>query len=127
MVFQQVNFYQQIYCLVRLIPKGNIVSYGMIAAALGAANKARVVGYALHRLNPETKIPWHRVINAKGRISIRGDNVRAIVQKQRLMLEGIIFDSCDTASFERFGYKFTSRDLTVCTKTRTLSPQNKSL
>lgn len=67
------DFYTQVYNLVRQIPAGKIASYGQIAAMLGAPQAARTVGYALNALRTRTvlpPVPWQRVINAKGKISL---------------------------------------------------------
>lgn len=68
------NFYEQVYAVVRRIPRGRVTSYGRIAQMLGRPNGARAVGYALHALRDETdpqydNVPWQRVINSYGRIS----------------------------------------------------------
>lgn len=64
------DFFQMVYQVVRLIPKGRVTSYGAIAAYLGAKSSARVVGYAMngaHRVKP--KVPAHRVVNRNGLLS----------------------------------------------------------
>lgn len=61
------DFYEMVYQVVRLIPKGRVSSYGAIAAFLGAKTSSRVVGYAMngaHRIKP--KVPAHRVVNRNG-------------------------------------------------------------
>ena len=69
------NFYEQVYAVVRRIPRGRVTSYGRIAQMLGRPNGARAVGYALHALKDHAaaqheSIPWQRVINSCGRISL---------------------------------------------------------
>lgn len=64
------DFFQMVYQVVRLIPKGRVTSYGAIAAYLGAKTSSRVVGYAMngaHRVKP--KVPAHRVVNRSGLLS----------------------------------------------------------
>jgi methylated-DNA-protein-cysteine methyltransferase-like protein len=64
------DFFQQVYQVVRLIPKGRVTSYGAIAAYLGSASSARIVGYAMnaaHQVKP--KVPAHRVVNRNGLLS----------------------------------------------------------
>jgi methylated-DNA-protein-cysteine methyltransferase-like protein len=64
------DFFQMVYQVVRLIPKGRVTSYGAIAAYLGAKTSSRVVGYAMngaHRVKP--KVPAHRVVNRNGMLS----------------------------------------------------------
>ena len=77
--------YRHIYAAVRRIPRGRVATYGQIAKVAGLPGNARQVGYALHALPTGTNVPWHRVINAAGRISRRsmpGDELR-----QHLLLE----------------------------------------
>lgn len=88
-----MNAYEQIYAIVRQIPKGKVATYGQIAALTNRLGQARLVGYALHRIAPhESDIPWYRVINAKGEISYSifrqgGD----YVQHNLLEEEGVVF------------------------------------
>ncbi len=63
--------YQRIYAVVRRVPKGQVATYGQVAALAGLPGNARLVGYAMHALPSHTKVPWHRVINAKGEVSVR--------------------------------------------------------
>lgn len=86
-----MNTFERIYDVVKRIPKGNVASYGTVAAMAGNPRWARVVGYALHS-NPEPiTIPCHRVVTKDGRVSVAfafgGENM------QRLLLseEGIEF------------------------------------
>lgn len=66
------GFRRRAYEWIRRIPRGRVATYGQIAALAGAPRRARMVGQALAALPPGQEIPWHRVINAQGRISIRG-------------------------------------------------------
>jgi methylated-DNA-protein-cysteine methyltransferase related protein len=64
------NLYNAIYDVVRCVPKGRVTSYGAVAAAIGAASGARVVGYAMnlcHGIKP--KVPAHRVVNRNGMLT----------------------------------------------------------
>ena len=65
----QSPIYQEIYALVDQIPVGKVATYGQIARLLGRPNHARQIGYALFHLGPNQNIPWHRVVNAQGKIS----------------------------------------------------------
>ena len=82
------RFFVHVYRLVAQVPKGKVVTYGQVAALLGAPRAARAVGTALRYLpRPLTRtVPWQRVINAAGGISLRGDVLRA--EEQRWLLEG---------------------------------------
>lgn len=90
-----MNSYQAIYALVKQIPRGRVATYGQVADLCGLFGKARLVGYALFRLDPtEGEIPWHRVINAKGEISYSPLRRGADDWQRRLLeAEGIPFDS----------------------------------
>jgi methylated-DNA-protein-cysteine methyltransferase related protein len=87
------KFARAVYALVKEIPRGKVVTYGQVAAILGHPRAARAVGTALSHLpRPLARlVPWQRVINASGRISIRGDVLRPDLQRQLLELEGIAF------------------------------------
>lgn len=84
--------YLRIYAVVRRIPRGCVATYGQVAALAGLAGQARQVGYALHALDDDSDVPWHRVLNARGEVSPRGEP--GFEQIQRLLLdgEGVPFD-----------------------------------
>ena len=84
--------YQRIYAVVRRIPEGRVATYGQVASLAGLAGHARQVGYALHALPKGTAIPWHRVVNAKGGISLRSMPGGELVQRGLLEREGIPLD-----------------------------------
>ncbi len=63
------NFFEQVYDVVRLIPKGRATSYGAIAAYLGSRMSARMVGWAMNAAHGDKTIPAHRVVNRKGMLS----------------------------------------------------------
>jgi methylated-DNA-protein-cysteine methyltransferase-like protein len=81
----------KIHAVVRRIPSGRVATYGQVAALAGLPNHARLVGYALHALADSTTVPWHRVVNAEGRISIRGLVAASVTQRLRLEQEGVRF------------------------------------
>jgi len=85
--------YQRIYDVVRRIPRGHVATYGQVATLAGLSGHARQVGYALHALPDNTGIPWHRVINASGRISLRAVPGAELVQQQLLEREGVRLDA----------------------------------
>ena len=84
------NSYQQIYEIVKQIPSGTVATYGQIAKLAGIPGQARQVGYALSALN-DNRIPWQRVINARGEISPRSDSAYETLQRDLLEHEGIKF------------------------------------
>lgn len=85
--------YNRIYNIVRQIPYGKVATYGQVAELAGLLGKARLVGYALYRVDrADDDIPWHRVINAKGEISYSQVRHGAdYLQRSRLEDEGIEF------------------------------------
>jgi len=64
---------QAIYAVVSRIPQGKVSTYGRVAELAGLPRRARLVGRALRELSPDSGVPWHRVLNAAGKISARGD------------------------------------------------------
>ena len=96
------GFADKVQVLVQRIPEGRVMSYGQIARCLGHPNAARQVGYAMARC--AEGIPWHRVVNAKGRISQRADSDAAHWQRLLLEAEGVVFDPSGRVDFCRFGW-----------------------
>ena len=84
--------YARIYAVVRRIPYGRVATYGQVAELAGLPGHARQVGYALHALPSSTALPWHRVINAAGAISLRRIPGYELTQRQLLEEEGVGFD-----------------------------------
>ena len=100
----QHSFNEQVYALVRAIPPGKVLSYGRVAELLGVPHGARAVGWALSALKhrrTRPPVPWHRVINAQGRVSIKGAPEAAFEQRLRLETEGVTFDEYDTVDLSR--------------------------
>lgn len=88
--------YERIYQMVRQIPPGRVATYGQIANLLGLSGRARQIGYALYRVDPDSDIPWHRVINAQGKISPSPSRHGSDeLQRHLLETEGILFDRHD--------------------------------
>jgi methylated-DNA-protein-cysteine methyltransferase-like protein len=80
--------YARIYVVVARVPKGRVATYGQIAGEAGLPGHARMVGYALSALPEGSRVPWHRVVNAAGRISLRtGADHRPMDRIQRFLLE----------------------------------------
>lgn len=97
-----MNTFAKVYHLVSKVPKGKVTTYG--ALAMSIRTDPRIVGYALHANKNTTRVPCHRVINSKGRISsgyaFGGPNV----QKKMLEKEGIRFDKKETVNLNEYGY-----------------------
>jgi methylated-DNA-protein-cysteine methyltransferase-like protein len=97
--------YQRIYAAVRRIPRGRVATYGQIASLAGLPGHARQVGYALHALPDASRVPWHRVINAQGRVSPRAAPGWDDVQRQLLAREGVRFGSDGRLSLSRYQWR----------------------
>ena len=84
------NFFEQVYEVARLIPKGRVTSYGAIANCLGTKLSARMVGWAMngaHKIKP--KIPAHRVVNRNGMLSGKHHFKTPTYMEELLKKEGI--------------------------------------
>lgn len=90
--------YERIYQIVRMIPPGRVATYGQVASIAGNCT-ARMVGYAMAAVPQGSDVPWQRVINAQGKISPRGDNMGADVQRIRLEEEGVRFSPQGTVNW----------------------------
>jgi len=102
---QKSPSYEQIYAMVRRIPPGKVTTYGRIAELVGGCT-ARMVGYAMAALKRGTApdVPWQRVINAQGKISIHGDGIGNAMQRTLLEEEGVRFDLNGKVDFFIFGW-----------------------
>lgn len=101
------NRNERVWTVVRQIPDGRVATYGQIAALAGIIGRsaARQVGYALAALRPTTDVPWHRVINAGGRLSPRANPDAVEVQRMLLEEEGIGFDHRRRIDLARFAWQ----------------------
>ncbi len=89
----ELNFYERVYEFVRRVPPGQVVTYGQVAACLGAPRSSRAVGYALRALTAGHDVPWHRVVNHRGQISPRYPAESPMLQRVLLEDEGGRFDT----------------------------------
>ncbi|MGQ0639577.1 MAG: MGMT family protein [Gemmatimonadaceae bacterium] len=98
--------HSRIYAAIRRIPRGQVASYGQIARLAGLPRHARLVGYALHRLTTGSSIPWHRVVNAKGELSlVRAGRASGLEQRLRLEREGVRVNAALRVSMTQFGWR----------------------
>ncbi|HAL56574.1 MAG TPA: methyltransferase [Bacteroidetes bacterium] len=95
--------YELIWETVRQVPRGTVATYGEVAEQSGFPGQPRLVGYALHHLPRGTDVPWHRVINAQGKISLPREDGTYVIQKQLLQGEGIVF-ARERIDLNRFGW-----------------------
>jgi len=94
----------RIWQVVAEIPKGKVATYGGVAQKAGMSRAARRVGLALRGLPANTKIPWHRVVNAQGRISLPEGSAPHNTQRGRLENEGIHFKTNGAIDLRRYGW-----------------------
>jgi methylated-DNA-protein-cysteine methyltransferase-like protein len=89
---------------VRRVPAGRVATYAQVARVAGLGDHARLVGYALAALPDGTTVPWYRIINARGTVSLRrsGDSLS---QRMRLEREGVRFDPRGRVSFVTYGWR----------------------
>jgi methylated-DNA-protein-cysteine methyltransferase-like protein len=99
----QPSFFGQVYELVRRIPPGKVATYGQIARLLGQPRAARTVGWALHSLPENEEVPWQRVINSRGMVSL-GGRQGAAIQRALLEGEGVVFDGQGRVDLEVYGW-----------------------
>ena len=92
--------YTAIYSLVRQVPRGRVTTYGKIAQQAGC--NARTVGFALAALPENSDVPWQRIINAQGKISLRSDREGNLLQQILLENEGLQFNEAGKINLERF-------------------------
>jgi len=100
-----MSAYDEIYAVVKRIPRGAVASYGRIARMANCS--AREVGYAMAATPSGWGIPWWRVINSQGKISARrggGDGGGEARQRRKLLDEGVVFDARGRVDFGRFGW-----------------------
>lgn len=96
----------RIYEVVRRVPRGKVATYGQVARLAGLGEHARLVGYAMAALHAGSRVPWHRVVNAQGRISARsGDGEEAVLQRVLLEREGVRFDARGAIPLARFRWR----------------------
>jgi len=94
-------FTQSVVAIIKRIPPGKVCTYGAVALMAGRSNGARQVSRILHSMSRKHHLPWHRIINAKGHISLpkaRGYEE----QKALLQGEGVEFDENDRIDLKRF-------------------------
>jgi methylated-DNA-protein-cysteine methyltransferase-like protein len=90
---------------VKAIPRGRVATYGQIARLAKLGRQPRLVGYALAALPEDAKVPWHRVVNAQGRVSLRSTEGWDRLQRALLEREGVVFDARGRIDLAKRGWK----------------------
>lgn len=93
-----------VWQVVQGIPRGHVLTYGDVARLAGMSRAARRVSQAMRRAPRDMQLPWHRVVNAQGKISFAEDSTGYRQQKDRLEAEGVIFLN-GKIDLDRFGYR----------------------
>ena len=114
-------FYHRIYRVVRHIPKGRVATYGIVARLAGRPGAARTVGWALSALPEENDVPWWRVINAAGRISLSSHDHSAVLQRALLLREGVRFAPGGAVNLGTYGWPAEAYDSAVAAHKRAAS------
>jgi len=86
---KELNFYKRVYEVVKKIPKGKVATYQQVATIVSTPRAAQAVGWALRALPDYHNIPWQRVINSKGMISIENLRAPKSLQVKLLREEGV--------------------------------------
>lgn len=92
----------RLYTLLASIPEGKVVTYGQAANLIGLPRRARWVGQMLKQLPKDSRLPWHRVINAQGKISL--PLTRGQTQAERLRAEGVMVTQEGKISLKQYGW-----------------------
>lgn len=95
------SFSHRIIEAVKKIPPGRVATYGQIAMIAGNPRASRLVVWVLHTASERENLPWHRVVNRNGKISLRRGSGYEM-QKRLLQEEGITFDTDETIDFNEF-------------------------
>jgi len=113
--------YRRIYRVVKRIPKGRVATYGVVARLAGSPGAARTVGWALSALPDDADVPWWRVLNASGRISLPERNHGPVVQRALLLREGVRFAPGGAVNLTQFGWPAEAYDSLSAAHTRAAS------
>jgi len=95
------TFTQRAIKAIKTVPRGKVATYGLIALVAGNPRGSRQVAWILHAVTEKEELPWHRLINSQGKISLpKGAGYET--QKELLVEEGIAFDRDDRIDLDRF-------------------------
>ncbi len=103
-----LSFHDRVKALIRKIPRGKVATYGQLAALAGQPRAARQVSWALHSSSDKDKLPWHRVINSQGTISLPRMGGYE-VQRALLEKEGVRFGLREQVDLERYQWQPRAR------------------
>lgn len=95
------DFFNQVYLVVKEIPKGRVTSYGAIAKYLGATRSSRVVGWAMNNAHSNPEIPAHRVVNRNGQLTGKMHFSSPFEMEEKLKSEGIEIKNDSILNFKK--------------------------
>lgn len=101
---RQDTYPQRVWQIVASIPEGCVTTYGDIALLAGSPRAARQVGGVLKRLPEGSTLPWHRVVNRHGAISLTGPDLQR--QRQALLAEGIVVSGSGLIDLQRYRWNY---------------------
>ena len=93
-----------LYLVLAAIPEGKVIAYGELALMAGLGRAARWVGRTLSQLPEDTRLPWHRVVGAGGRLSLPAGTASGAEQRERLRAEGLSVNN-DRVNMHRHGWR----------------------
>ena len=100
---------QQAVNIIRNIPEGRVLTYGMVAALAGKPRGARQISRILHSMSKKYDLPWHRIVNSKGKISLKQSRGYEL-QKALLESEGVKFSKTDTIDLKLYSWNISIVD-----------------
>ncbi|NQZ78402.1 MAG: MGMT family protein [Ekhidna sp.] len=95
------SFFQDVYEVARLIPRGRVTSYGAIAKYLGVARSARVVGWAMNGAVTNQEVPAHRVVNRVGLLTGKNHFATPTLMQELLEAEGVEIRADQVVNFDK--------------------------
>lgn len=98
---KKYSFFEDVFEVAKLIPKGRVTSYGAIAAYLGLRSSARMVGWAMNAAHADKKVPAHRVVNSQGLLTGKHHFVPPSAMEERLKKEGVKVVKDKVVDFEK--------------------------
>ncbi len=106
-----MSSYDRIYRVIMRIPRGRVTTYGTVARLAGLPGQPRLVGYALHSMGSAgAMLPWHRVINAQGKLSLEEAGASSgLTQRLRLQEEGVVVNAAGRVDLARYGWEIAAK------------------
>jgi methylated-DNA-protein-cysteine methyltransferase-like protein len=106
------EFKKRVLQIIGEVPYGTVVSYGQVATYAGAPRAARQVGWILNQTEGKVSLPWWRVVNNQGRISIKGTRYNTPqIMKKLLESEGVLVSEDMTFDIEMYRFRASDKDL----------------